>query len=501
MKRLFGAISAMRAAISEGDRAAAEKAGQTMCEIYERDFNPETYTIETAVVQYECILALLELHILRGDPLDVVMKYGEFLQKIKHDKEHYPEWKEEDMRPVSEIIARAYRKVHDFIGKGIRFTPADKKYGPSCQCCLCLKNKADKKGSHLVPHMLIGDIFSYDGSRSRDKAVVEVAELSTGHRENFFGREVYDDTIQEILGRSLTDEEIEREQAKINALTRDHIFCSDCEKRFGIIESFYSDIMGGMKNYPPHIPYLFWMSVMWRMSVGGIGTKMLPEHDEKLRKILNYALALKREDIEARHSKLGHCAYSIYKAEDTKDETLGILGLHFPTKPYQALIGGFLINFYTSASSARSFCRHHGLPNEDLNCGTETEKTGILSFIEFWMAKRQILDMTWKHDLSRDNFGSQSHQTLTKLEKWDDDEMSDIIGEKVTEGQLLLPLSEYDGTPYVLPRSIRRLILWSKAHGGNMDLEQMANDTGYTIEEIAVMLDWFCKHHQLPNLS
>lgn len=488
---LLEAISATRSAISKGNSAAAEKAGRRLCDVFEKDFNPETYTIESAILQYECLLALLELHILRGDHLDVVIRYSEFLNKIKQDKEHFPKWDEKALRPVSEIIIRAYRKVHDFVEKGIRFTPEEKKYDPSCRCSLCLKNNADKKGSHLVPHMLIGRIFSYDGSSSRDKVVVEVEDLSRGHRESYFGREVYDDTIRELLGRSLTDEEIETEQAKTNSLTRDHIFCSSCEKKFSVLESFYSDIIGGLKDYPPQIPYLFWMSVMWRMSVGGIGTMMMPEHEEKLRKVLDSALALKREDIGTRTSKLGHCAYSIYKAEDTKDESLGIIGLHFPTKPYQALIGNILINFHTSASSAKSFCRHNGLPVEDLNFGTEPEKVGTLTFIEFWQVKRQILDLTWKNDLNKENFGAGGHQSLTKFEKWDDGGMSVIYGKNLTEGVLPVPLSEFDSESVcVLPRAIRKLILWCKTHEGSMDFDLMSKETGYSLEEIAVMMEW-----------
>ena len=77
----------------------------------------------------------------------------------------------------------------------------------------------------------------------------------------------------------------------------DYVFCEDCEKRFSTIESYYAEILDGKKSYPPEIPYLFWMSVMWRMSVGDMGCKMDRDHEEKLRKVLDKCLAIKREDI------------------------------------------------------------------------------------------------------------------------------------------------------------------------------------------------------------
>ena len=156
--------------------------------------------------------------------------------------------------------------------------------------------------------------------------------------------------------------------------------------------------------------------MVWRMSVGQMGCKLAPNHEEKLRRALDKCLALKREDIVTKKSKLGYCAYSLYKATDTRDETLGILGPHVPTEPYQALMGPYLINFYMSQTAARTFCKRHRLPVGDLNEGKEKEKMGELSFIEYWMAKRQILDMIWNHDRSVWNLGRQEHQVLSKYE-------------------------------------------------------------------------------------
>ena len=108
-----------------------------------------------------------------------------------------------------------------------------------------------------MPHLLIGDVFSYDGSSAREKVVVESADLTVGLSDRYFGHEVYDDTVRNLLGRSFTDEEIDEEIAKKNSLTVDYAFCHDCEARFGVIESWNADILNGrLTDYPPQVPYL-----------------------------------------------------------------------------------------------------------------------------------------------------------------------------------------------------------------------------------------------------
>lgn len=360
---------------------------------------------------------------------------------------------------------------------------------------------ADKTGSHMVPHMLIAKVFSFDGSSNRDKVVVEVDNLSEGYKERYFGGQVYDDTVTELLGRSFSDEEVENEVKKTNALTRDYVFCADCEKRFGVIESYYADILDGkIRDYTPAIPYLFWISVMWRMSVGEMGTKLDCQHEKYLRKILNDCLAKNREDIVTRGNKKGYCAYSLYRASDTRDEKLGILGPPVPTIPYQALIGNLLINFFVNASVARRFCKQHDIPLEDLNYGSGAEKIGDLSFADFWMAKRQILDMNWEHNRSVWNLGKQSNQTLSKFDADSKEELERIqriFGpDKCTDESQ--PISAWfnaeNPNAIVLPKSICKIWDWIMKHKEEHDIDQMVKDLGYNEEELAVMFQWFIQY-------
>ena len=500
IQSLLDSIESTKNAIEKGNQEAAEKYGWEMCNhcdkvmdsITEKDYSPEMCKL-----QLVSMATLLDLHIMRNDPIDIAILARKFLNKYMADVRHFTNWTEEEKKPLSQIAARMVRHTQDYFDdlSFVPHKPIATRSG-ECKCLLCKKNLADKKGSHMVPHMLITSTFSYDGSKGRDKVVVNVDNLSEGYKEYYFGHEVYDDTINGLLGRSLSDEEIEKESNKKNALTHDYVFCKECENRFGVIESYYSQIRETQSmDYPPAIPYLFWLSVIWRMSVGQMGCKLEPTHEEKLRKVLNQCLALKREDIITKKNKLGYCAYSLYIAEDTRDETLGIFGPHSPTIPYQALMGKYFINFYTSKNTAISFCKKNKLPAEDLNFGEEKEKVGQFSFIEFWCCKRQILDTIWNNDRSVWHLGQQGHQTLSKYEPINIEECKELFS---IDGNQIFDNARYSSlftaeNPNLIryPRSIRKILLWMKAHKDNDSIEEMSKEIGYSPEEIAVMVEYF----------
>lgn len=491
---LISSIAEARRALESGDRQLAEKAVWEMCEVHQRDFNvteEKDYTPELALLQYQCFEVLLDLHILRGDPIDISIRFSQFMNKFHEDTEHLKYWSKEDWKPIQELVFRVVKKTYQFNQKGIIGDYKPKGRDAECTCELCRQKRADKTGSHMVPHLLIADVFSYDGSRERDKVAVAVNSLGEGKQDRYFGHQVYDDTINELLGHGLSDEELDEGSKKTNALTIDHIFCSECEKRFSVLEDWYAEILKGSKDYPPQIPYLFWMSVVWRMAVGEMGMVLDGSHQEKLRRVLDSCLALKREDIILENSRLGHCAYSLYVADDTRDEDLGIFGTYEETKPYQALMGRYFINFYTSLSAAKSFIKAHNLPLEDLNDGTEPEKTGDLNFIEFWMVKRQILDLAWGNGRSIWNIGRSRQKTLSKMQPMPFSGANE-------SGDIPLWFNSENPAVINVPRSLRKMENWLKEHQGKeWTIEEASEELGYTPGEMKVMTDyWEMKENQ-----
>ena len=244
---IYSAIDATKKAISDGDKTQAEKCGWELCNCFEENFvadKEEDYTPELCRLQLDALVTLLDLHIMRGDPLDISARFGQLLKKFKMDVEHFTQWTDAEKKPLAEVVARAIRNTQNFFTGQLTTTHKPLAEHPGqCKCFLCKKKPANKKGSHMVPHFLIAETFSYDGSMDREKVVVDVDNLSEGNKEYFFGHEVYDDTVNKLLGHSFSDEEIEEESKKVNALTRDYVFCKECEERFGVIETYYSQIL------------------------------------------------------------------------------------------------------------------------------------------------------------------------------------------------------------------------------------------------------------------
>ena len=180
MKRLRDSIKRARQAIASGNLDLANAVGKEMCDIFEADYNisdEAEYTPEMAALQYECLTTLLDLHILRGEPIDISIRYAQILKKYRMDREHFKSWPEADWNDSRMHIEHAVMAVERFFNDSYH-----KRYESEVatnhpfggKCALCREREADKTGSHMVPHMLIARTFSYDGSPHRDKVVVEV---------------------------------------------------------------------------------------------------------------------------------------------------------------------------------------------------------------------------------------------------------------------------------------------------------------------------------------
>ena len=153
-------------------------------------------------------------------------------------------------------------------------------------CRLCLENKADKKGSHIVPHFLLKRIENIDGKTERDYELgFEIGRMGMS---SHFGRAVQPYILEETFG-NITDDDIEKNS---HPLIVDNYYCSECEKRFSLIESEYSLTMSTVNSetYESGVSsllgILFWGSIVWRISNHGKnGVKLPIEQEESLRSI------------------------------------------------------------------------------------------------------------------------------------------------------------------------------------------------------------------------
>lgn len=221
-----------------------------------------------------------------------------------------------------------------------------------CQCELCKQNKADKKGSHIIPNFLIQSSFAENGKEGRGNEMIFPINIVSDFR---FGRNVLPERIHEVIGRELKDEEIEKNVKTPIPYVKDYFLCTDCEKRLGGIETLYAESISkahSKNDYlenpiPPHLSHLFWLSVIWRISVTNFGFKFQEAHiEEDIRDILNNTLSIKTDDIPNSGMYIERLKkYGYYLTRFEEDDI--IKGMYAPpTKKQQTSVYPFLINNY-----------------------------------------------------------------------------------------------------------------------------------------------------------
>lgn len=254
-------------------------------------------------------------------------------------------------------------------------------------CKLCKEKLAEKKGSHIVPHFLLKRIENIDGKKGREyELAYEIGEIET---QPHIGRAVSPEKLEETYGK-LTDEEIIIKNQS-SSLVVDHIFCADCEKRLAVIESEYAKtlVKKDTKIYsstlPVEIAMLFWMSVIWRMSVNEkSGTKLSKGENEILRRILNRYLELWIDDIEIKQMQIAcdlkKISYKLLRSPDysNKDFTLLMLDPRY-RNPYSLLIDEYLLLFSFKSNYSNSLSKEFysfedkisNIPNNKIGSGNE----------------------------------------------------------------------------------------------------------------------------------
>lgn len=221
------------------------------------------------------------------------------------------------------------------------------------KCFLCKKRTADKTGSHIIPNFLIQSSFADDKSKGRGNELIFPVSIIADFR---FGREVLPEKIENSIGRLPTEEEIENNIAEPIPYIKDYIFCKECEERLGTIENLYSNAIIQVKgnnsleevDIQKHLSHLFWLSVIWRISVTNFGFKFRSDTliQEEMRTILDNCLCLDANDIPDSGKYIDqlskYCYYLIKFKEDDQKR-----GSYIPPVAEQIeVFSPFIINNY-----------------------------------------------------------------------------------------------------------------------------------------------------------
>lgn len=219
------------------------------------------------------------------------------------------------------------------------------------KCKLCKVYEADKKGSHIVPHFLLKRIDNAEGEHGRDRELGFVIEEDD--TKSYFGRSLQPEKLEEVFGE-ISDEEIKENE--IPSVV-DNIFCSSCEKRLSIIEAEYAKTLKNSSDSvyksgcSTSIGLLFWMSVIWRMSIHRqYGTHLTSGEEETCRSILDRFLthsiaSIDKEGMKS-HKLLNRISYKLMRTPNFTDNHTTLLFFNpMFRNPYSLLVDEYILLF------------------------------------------------------------------------------------------------------------------------------------------------------------
>jgi len=267
------------------------------------------------------------------------------------------------------------------------------------RCCLCRKNPANKTGSHMVPNFLAHPTFSWDGQGKRDREALNHDFLNAGELNcSYYGPEVPEWRFAKGQGKDIvTDEDIEN---NVNQLEYDNEFCSGCEARFGVLETSYAQFYNGVqKCVNPRVSYLFWLSVLWRMSMGSMSIFMDMNDELSLRKLLDENILGSVQDIIDSEADLGEWKYAIFRIEGMRQGDKGILGYRNESAPYVVSYNDLVMVFYHSNPSDEELSIGPiKVEREDLNDWSKPEKSLVRDRRWFWDVRDWFVETSYDYD-------------------------------------------------------------------------------------------------------
>lgn len=261
-------------------------------------------------------------------------------------------------------------------------------------CKICISNKADKTGSHIIPHFLVKRIDNEDGYKGRDKELGFVFDIH-GSRM-YFGRAILPEKLEEVYGE--VDDALL--QNNVNDGIVDHYFCSECEKKLARIEDKYADTLRIFNepnsNYrsteESAVAFLFWVSIAWRLSImPNSGYVLKVKEQNRLRILLNRYLNIDLKEIRFDESDpdLQDLGYKILRSANFSDSYPTFQYTDpFSQRPYIFMIDEYILFFYFKRSYLNGmvydfFGSHQFVKQAHLNTAFDAETVFCIDHSDF----------------------------------------------------------------------------------------------------------------------
>lgn len=487
------ALNTLQLALKNEDVQAAEDAIQQLFMAQDKETAQGTSDLEGTYLQFKGMGLAVEYHILKQDLISAAYHFMMMEEYFREMKDH-ASFAEADIQTIESLVVKTARRLTSVAKEDNDDDAPDAEPETSPQkpkhiglCQLCKEQEARCVGSHMAPHFLIQSYLSYDGQRKRDTEVVNETTMAGFKKERKWGRAVPGDQIDEVFGK-VSDKE--KETVRSSSVTRDHLFCNTCEKRFGFVESAYSEFFKQKSACSDGwLAYVFWLGVFWRLSVGNMAVKLSEEDQKRIGDLLHKWMPFDKKDVV--HMKAdedtGGYAYSIFHCSDVKGELSGVIGLHNAMSPYRLLVGDFVIVLYKDRSQIEE--------GVEANFGDKPEQWQEIPFIEYWKKKQQILDANWKWEL--DYMGDGKEKCVDVIKGDHVEELPSVFG-LANEEMKYEDISE--GKSYLLkiPGSMQKILLLCENHPeadtAEKRMELIKQELGYTPEEVEEMWSYWNEH-------
>jgi hypothetical protein len=342
------------------------------------DKQSEDYGFESAVNYSELAIASLKYKAF-NNMNDSAQKEGEKTFEMLVSLVNLGEYTQEERNKLVDLEGEIQKIIKPLKKQKNLVVPRE-----DTSCVLCKKRPANNTGAHMVPNFLTAPTFSWNGKGKRFNEALNHDFLNKAEKNcTFYGQQVPAWRWAQGEGKTeVTEEDIDN---NVNQIEYDNEFCSVCEKRFGILETAYAQYYNGQKkNINPRLSYLFWLSVLWRMSMGSMSIFM-DMHDElPLRELLNDNILSSEKEIIESDSDLGNWKYAIFRADGLRDDgDKGILGYRKECSPYVVMYNDLVMVFF-----------HDSPSDEELTIGPITVDR---NFLNDWHSQEKTVKIDRRH--------------------------------------------------------------------------------------------------------
>ena len=501
------AVEAVMSAIKADDDKAVESAIEQLYAAQDEEMSQGTSDPEGALLTFRGAIGGIENHLRTDDLLSATVLFMELKDQFDDMCANSP-FTFEEIWPIEKLMMETAKHVRSAIKKSL---PEEKKgkakeYAlkqdkepmqekPIGPCALCREKEALCKGSHLAPHLLIQSFLSYNGSTDRDTEVVNETTMAGLQKERKWGRAVPEEFIDDTFGEVSNEE---KTTIKSSAVTRDYVFCKDCEKRFGYIETAYAT------SFRKHTPcnnsllaYVFWLGVFWRLSVGKMALQLNAKDEKFIGELLHRLMPHDAKDVKnmEANGSMGRYGYCVYHCANTKGELSGVIGMHTDQSPYWLLLGEYVVVLYSNKDKAL----RDGFVNDFKN----GEQWQEISFIEYWKMKQRILDINAAYENRHMGEEREKIVDVIKGDHVDDlpsflfDSDAEEVSYSDLKGQTLFQLK--------VPGSIMKIMLLTEQHPEADTPEKrhalIETELGYTSEEMQEMYNYWDEHTKIRRIQ